>query len=628
MSYPPQAPLSLVMRRGPQPDQRFTLDQDVITIGRAPENDLVIPDEGVSRHHARLTRQGNNWVLQDLGSRNGTIINRQRISAPVFLTPGSQVAFGPDVLFDVEQGPPAASETLASRTPAPISAGVPPPSTVVRPARPRSSGYVWLAMGAAAVVLILGLAAAAAYVYLNPSMLDAQLHRQQRAALPSAQGPFVAFQDPEPGSRVEEGEAVLVFATARDQDKVTRLDLWLDDTLMVQQTSPDPMGVNPLSLVYNLFAPAPGAHSLLVRAYNNLGEMGESPTINLDVLAIGDPEVAGPEPGLYVTQQGDTLESIAKKFGVTADAIRKANPGLGNTVQAGQIIAVPLPAKGVVVPPQAPDAWAGGQVKDGQQPVKPPQQTPQQLVKPPQEPTKPLPQPTADKKQGQPPVWDPTRDKQDSGQQGAWPADPPKDTLKAPVLAKPTVTDCKVTVAWQDRSEETRFLVKRSSGSPPAERTVAALEANKTTFEDQVPAPGKYTYTIVAEKIKGQSKEGLAVSNPQPVTVPPTTVCGSPQKTYKQVHFEPIYLKPADPKYTKAALFVALNNTIDWRIPRQERVYAPVGNWLAQGKAIMPAPVSLYLNPEESLWLDVHPRSCTDGPSPPDKNESHLLEPC
>lgn len=102
MSDSPQASFVLVMRRGPQPDQRVPLNHDVITLGRAPGNDIVVPNEEVSRYHARLTRQGDQWVLQDLESRNGTFVNGQRITAPVVLAAGSQVTLGPDVLFAVE----------------------------------------------------------------------------------------------------------------------------------------------------------------------------------------------------------------------------------------------------------------------------------------------------------------------------------------------------------------------------------------------------------------------------------------------------------------------------------------------------------------------------------------------
>jgi pSer/pThr/pTyr-binding forkhead associated (FHA) protein len=61
----------------------FPLQKDAVTIGRAPDNDLVIPQdlpgwETVSRHHARLYRQGDRWIVEDLQSTNGVYVNGKR----------------------------------------------------------------------------------------------------------------------------------------------------------------------------------------------------------------------------------------------------------------------------------------------------------------------------------------------------------------------------------------------------------------------------------------------------------------------------------------------------------------------------------------------------------------------
>ena len=72
----------LIMRSGPTPGAAFTLEGDQITIGRDSVNEIVINDAEISRRHARLTFQGGKYVLEDLGSTNGTFVNGQRLAGP------------------------------------------------------------------------------------------------------------------------------------------------------------------------------------------------------------------------------------------------------------------------------------------------------------------------------------------------------------------------------------------------------------------------------------------------------------------------------------------------------------------------------------------------------------------
>ncbi len=69
-----------------------------ITLGRAVENDIVIVSKRVSREHARIQRQGRHWVLEDLGSTNGTFVNEERVHAPARLRDGDRLSIG-DVIF-------------------------------------------------------------------------------------------------------------------------------------------------------------------------------------------------------------------------------------------------------------------------------------------------------------------------------------------------------------------------------------------------------------------------------------------------------------------------------------------------------------------------------------------------
>ena len=66
----------LIMRSGPTPGASFILEGDQLTVGRDATNEIVINDAEISRRHARLTFQGGKYVLEDLGSTNGTFVNR------------------------------------------------------------------------------------------------------------------------------------------------------------------------------------------------------------------------------------------------------------------------------------------------------------------------------------------------------------------------------------------------------------------------------------------------------------------------------------------------------------------------------------------------------------------------
>jgi hypothetical protein len=69
----------LVVQRGPNAGSRFLLDKEVTTAGRHPDSDIFLDDVTVSRRHAKFTRTEEGFVVADVGSLNGTYLNRERI---------------------------------------------------------------------------------------------------------------------------------------------------------------------------------------------------------------------------------------------------------------------------------------------------------------------------------------------------------------------------------------------------------------------------------------------------------------------------------------------------------------------------------------------------------------------
>ena len=83
----------LVVQRGPSAGSRFLLDTDVVAAGRHPESEIFLDDVTVSRRHAEFRRTADGFTVADVGSLNGTYVNRDRIDE-VALQGGDEVQIG------------------------------------------------------------------------------------------------------------------------------------------------------------------------------------------------------------------------------------------------------------------------------------------------------------------------------------------------------------------------------------------------------------------------------------------------------------------------------------------------------------------------------------------------------
>ena len=83
----------LVVTRGPTAGSRYALDEDVVTIGRHPDSTIFLDDVTVSRRHAEIVHTESGYEVVDVGSLNGTYLNRERIDdAP--LDDGDELQIG------------------------------------------------------------------------------------------------------------------------------------------------------------------------------------------------------------------------------------------------------------------------------------------------------------------------------------------------------------------------------------------------------------------------------------------------------------------------------------------------------------------------------------------------------
>ncbi len=91
------AVLQLVVVDGPNQGQEFDITGSYV-IGRDPSSGIVLDDPEASRRHAALRPGGDGVVVEDLGSTNGTYLNRRRVTSPVELQRGDQVKIGKTVM--------------------------------------------------------------------------------------------------------------------------------------------------------------------------------------------------------------------------------------------------------------------------------------------------------------------------------------------------------------------------------------------------------------------------------------------------------------------------------------------------------------------------------------------------
>jgi predicted component of type VI protein secretion system len=129
--------IQMVMRTGPTPGKAIPLSKSEIFVGRDATCDIVINDAEISRRHAKLTLQGDSYVLEDLGSTNGTFVDGQRLMGPHPLKSGDLVLFGENVSLSYEAvlyDPDATFVGGSSPVTTPPTSITPPPVPVEQPA--------------------------------------------------------------------------------------------------------------------------------------------------------------------------------------------------------------------------------------------------------------------------------------------------------------------------------------------------------------------------------------------------------------------------------------------------------------------------------------------------------------
>ena len=101
----PVSPAILKIHKGSEPVWEYSVNTEVVTIGRATDSDLVINDPLVSRQHAQISRKGACYQITDFGSTDGTRVNNILLkpNIPHFLANGDTIGIGNSELRSIVQ---------------------------------------------------------------------------------------------------------------------------------------------------------------------------------------------------------------------------------------------------------------------------------------------------------------------------------------------------------------------------------------------------------------------------------------------------------------------------------------------------------------------------------------------
>ena len=224
--------------------QEFPLTQVPVTVGRQPESTIVLADPQVSRQHAVISYQAGRYVVQDLGSANGTFINERRITAPQALREGDQLRMG-NTIFDVRLA--AAGGVAPTVYGQPVGPFAAAPGQVA--GQPSSTKWI-------AGLLLAGIVAVAAIIALLLLLLN------RRGGQPA-----VTIMSPAAGAQIATGAQITLQAEAQGAKDITRLEISVDGQIVVDAASPDPDGSPSLLVSKSVTFDQPGTHRISATAY-------------------------------------------------------------------------------------------------------------------------------------------------------------------------------------------------------------------------------------------------------------------------------------------------------------------------------------------------------------------------
>ncbi|MEM7028099.1 MAG: FHA domain-containing protein [Chloroflexota bacterium] len=315
--------LQIEVHAGPLAGKGFPIINEIMTFGRATDNDVVLDDAQVSRYHAVLRVEANEITLQDLDSLNGIEINGERIRGIHVLQPTETITIGSSV-FGVTgfSAPSTVSMNAQSETDSGWSTYQ--SGTDYAP-QYSTGGSNWLLWGGVLllVALILVVGGISFWLFSN------------QAPPPDPIPPSVVISSPVAGSQFDINQQITVQASASDPaGGVVRMELWVAGEKVDEEASVVPNGQSPFTSLLVWTPVADGDYSLEIRAINIQGLISAPTIVNVTVLkspSEQDDSSTDTTPQATSTTTADTPAGIPVAT-ITTDLNVRSGPGVGYDV--------------------------------------------------------------------------------------------------------------------------------------------------------------------------------------------------------------------------------------------------------------------------------------------------------
>ncbi|MBU4174193.1 MAG: FHA domain-containing protein [Actinobacteria bacterium] len=256
------AQAELVVETGSLAGTRFLLDRPLVAIGRSENNDIMLEDEMASKSHCRIITQGDNYLVEDLGSSNGTIVNGQQVNSHM-LSDGDKLYIGQTTLTFKKSAPAATAAAPATATSS------------------RKKG-IWIAVSIlAALIVVTGIVVAVLFLVIR----EKDEIKPEVALRSPQQNQVVEIHLPVPA-----GVDIPVNVEASDNKGLDKVDVLVNDQVVktfkaskARKDAKTDKALKQEDFSFNYHVGGAGDYAFRIKAYDWKGNTGEADPVAVKV---------------------------------------------------------------------------------------------------------------------------------------------------------------------------------------------------------------------------------------------------------------------------------------------------------------------------------------------------------